>query len=131
MKSTFKIGMSALLAAAALAMTGCAVTRGQETVGAYIDDTTITTQIKARMVDDKSVDAAAISVETLKGTVQLSGFAKSAEEKERAEAIARRVNGVKAVQNSIAIRRAVFSFRLLTLERRANAWTVIAYRGMR
>ena len=43
MKSTFKIGMSALLAAAALAMTGCAVTRGQETVGAYIDDTTITT----------------------------------------------------------------------------------------
>ncbi|HOB02167.1 MAG TPA: BON domain-containing protein [Casimicrobium huifangae] len=105
MKSTFKIGMSALLAAAALAMTGCAVTRGQETVGAYIDDTTITTQIKARMVDDKSVDAAAISVETLKGTVQLSGFAKSAEEKERAEAIARRVNGVKAVQNSIAIRR--------------------------
>ena len=105
MKSTFKIGMSALLAAAALAMTGCAVTRGQETVGAYIDDTTITTQIKARMVDDKSVDAASISVETLKGTVQLSGFAKSAEEKERAEAIARRVNGVKAVQNSIAIRR--------------------------
>jgi len=105
MKSTFKIGMSALLAAAALAMTGCAVTRGQETVGAYIDDTTITTQIKARMVDDKSVDAAAISVETLKGTVQLSGFAKPAEEKERAEAIARRVNGVKAVQNSIAIRR--------------------------
>jgi len=105
MKSTFKIGMSALLAAAALAMTGCAVTRGQETVGAYIDDTTITTQIKARMVDDKSVDAAAISVETLKGTVQLSGFAKSAEETERAEAIARRVNGVKAVQNSIAIRR--------------------------
>ena len=84
---------------------GCAVSRGQSTVGEYIDDTTITTQIKARMVDDKSVDAAAISVETLKGTVQLSGFAKSAEEKERAEAIARRVNGVKAVQNSIAIRR--------------------------
>ncbi len=105
MKSAFKIGLSAALAAAALAMTGCAVTRGQETVGAYIDDTTITTQIKARMVDDKTVDAAAISVETLKGTVQLSGFAKSAEEKERAEAIARRVNGVKAVQNMIAIRR--------------------------
>lgn len=81
------------------------MTRGQETVGAYIDDTTITTQIKARMVEDKAVDASAISVETLKGTVQLSGFAKSAEEKERAEAIARRVNGVKAVQNSIAIRR--------------------------
>ncbi len=105
MKTTIKLAFSAFLAAALLAVTGCAVTRGQETVGAYIDDTTITTQIKARMVEDKAVDASAISVETLKGTVQLSGFAKSAEEKERAEAIARRVNGVKAVQNSIAIRR--------------------------
>lgn len=104
MKSAFKIGLSAALAAAALAMTGCAVTRGQETVGAYIDDTTITTQIKARMAKDPRVDAVAISVETLKGVVQLSGFAKSAQEKNVAEAIAREINGVKGVQNSIAIR---------------------------
>lgn len=83
---------------------GCAVTRGQETTGAYIDDTAITTAVKARFVDDLKVDAAAISVETLNGTVMLSGFAKSATEKNTAESIARKVNGVKSVKNEIAIR---------------------------
>lgn len=83
---------------------GCAVSRGQSTVGEYIDDTTITTQVKARMVENKEVDAAAISVETLNGTVLLSGFAKSSQEKATAEAIARKVNGVKLVKNDIVVR---------------------------
>jgi osmotically-inducible protein OsmY len=96
--------IAAMTAVALLTTAGCAVTRGQETVGAYIDDTTITTQIKARFVDNKLVDATAISVETLKGTVMLSGFAKNATEKNTAETIARGVNGVKAVKNEIAIR---------------------------
>jgi hyperosmotically inducible periplasmic protein len=91
-------------AAASLFTTGCAVVRSQETVGQYIDDATITTQIKARWIDDKTVDAAAISVETLKGTVQITGFAKSSAEKMRAESIARGVGGVVAVQNSIVVR---------------------------
>ncbi len=54
---------------------GCAGTRGQQTAGAYVDDSAITTKEKARMIDNRSVDAAAISVETLNGTVMLSGFA--------------------------------------------------------
>lgn len=83
---------------------GCAVTRGQETVGAYIDDSAITTAVKAKFVDNKEVDAAAISVETLNGTVMLSGFAKNATEKVTAEQIARNVKGVKSVRNEIAIR---------------------------
>ena len=87
-----------------LSATGCAVTRGQETVGAYVDDTAITTSVKARFVDNREVDASAISVETLNGTVMLSGFAKSANEKVTAEAIARKVNGVRSVKNEIAIR---------------------------
>ena len=63
----------------ALATTaGCAVQRGQESVGAYVDDTAITTSVKARFVDNKQVDASAISVETLNGTVMLSGIAKNA-----------------------------------------------------
>lgn len=86
------------------AIGGCAVTRGQETVGAYIDDTAITTAVKARFVDNKEVDATAISVETLNGTVMLSGFAKSGTEKMTAESIARNVNGVKSVKNEIAVR---------------------------
>lgn len=95
---------AAVTAIALLTATGCAVTRGQETVGAYIDDTGITTQIKSRFVESKEVDASSIRVETLNGTVMLSGFSKSAAEKAAAESIALKVNGVKSVKNEIAIR---------------------------
>jgi hyperosmotically inducible periplasmic protein len=87
-----------------LTATGCAVTRGQETVGAYVDDTAITTAVKARFVENKDVDAASISVETLNGTVALSGFAKNLTEKTTAESLTRKVNGVKSVRNDIVIR---------------------------
>jgi osmotically-inducible protein OsmY len=95
---------AAMTAAVLLTATGCAVTRGQETVGAYVDDTGITTLIKSRFIENKSVDAASISVETLNGTVMLSGFAKSGTERMTAENIARGVSGVKQVRNEIAIR---------------------------
>jgi len=84
--------------------TGCAVTRGQESVGAYVDDSAITTAVKARFVENKMVDAASISVETMKGTVMLSGFAKGPTERSTAEALAWKVGGVKAVKNEIAVR---------------------------
>ena len=100
-KSTF-VALAA--ATALLALPGCAVTRGQETVGAYIDDAAITTAVKAKFVEDKMVDAGAVTVETLNGTVKLSGFAKSASEKNMAESIARGVRGVKSVQNSLTVR---------------------------
>jgi hyperosmotically inducible protein len=94
----------AMTAAALLTATGCAVTRGQETVGAYVDDAGITTLIKARFAESKLVSATSISVETLNGTVMLSGFAKNSTEKSAAESIARGVNNVRAVKNEIAIR---------------------------
>ena len=87
-----------------LVASGCAVTRGQETVGAYVDDTAITTAVKGRYIDNKDVDASSIRVETLNGTVMLSGFAKSSMEKTTAETLAWKVNGVKAVKNELAIR---------------------------
>jgi len=97
--------LAAFVAAAAIAITsGCAVTRGQESVGAYVDDAAISTSVKAKMVEDKNVDAAAIKVDTLNGEVMLSGFAKSAVEKNTAEQIAMQVKGVKAVKNQIVIR---------------------------
>jgi hyperosmotically inducible periplasmic protein len=95
---------AAIATAAVFTLPGCAVSRGQSSVGEYIDDATITTQVKARMVENKSVDAAAISVETLNGTVLLSGFAKSGEERATAESIARKVSGVKLVKNEIVVR---------------------------
>lgn len=101
MRATLAIIFTSL---ALLFTAGCAVTRDQQTVGAYVDDAAITTTVKSRFVENKSVDAAAISVETLNGTVMLSGFAKNANEKSTAETIARGVKGVKAVKNEIAVR---------------------------
>jgi hyperosmotically inducible periplasmic protein len=94
----------ALLAGATLAGTGCSVIRGQETVGAYVDDTAITTAVKAKFVEDKTVDAGAIKVETLNGTVALSGFAKSPAEKAQAEFLARNTKGVREVRNNLTVR---------------------------
>lgn len=103
--TSFRTRLAAAAAVAALTLaSGCAVTRGQESVGAYVDDATITTSVKARFVENKAVDAAAIKVETLNGTVMLSGFAKDAAEKATAEQIASNVKGVKGVKNAIAIR---------------------------
>ena len=95
------LALSGLLAFTAA---GCAVTRDQSTVGEYVDDSTITTRIKAKMADDPTVSATSISVETLQGTVQLSGFAKSRLEKTRAGDIASDTKGVKRVKNDIVVR---------------------------
>lgn len=94
----------AVLAGATIVTTGCAVVRGQEGVGAYVDDATITTAVKAKFVEDKSVDAGAIKVETLKGAVSLSGFAKSNAEKAQAEYLARNTKGVRQVLNHLTVR---------------------------
>jgi hyperosmotically inducible periplasmic protein len=94
---------AAVSAAALLTATGCAVTRGQETAGAYIDDAAITTKVKASFVQDKLVDATSIKVETLNGTVMLSGFAKNAAEKVLAGSLARDVSGVKMVKNELTV----------------------------
>lgn len=95
----------AILAGATIAVTsGCAIIRGQESVGAYVDDATITTRVKAKFVEDKTVDAGAIKVETLNGAVSLSGFAKSNAEKAQAEYLARNTAGVRQVLNRLTVR---------------------------
>jgi hyperosmotically inducible protein len=96
--------ITSALAASLIVLSGCAVTRGQETVGAYVDDTAITSTVKARFIDNRDVDAASIKVETLNGTVMLSGFAKNSTERSTAEAIARNVSGVRSVRNEISVR---------------------------
>jgi hyperosmotically inducible protein len=96
--------LSAFVACSVLASAGCAVARDQSTVGEYVDDSTITTKVKAKFADDATVSAMAISVETLQGVVQLSGFAKSQAEKDRAAQLARDTKGVKSVKNDIVVR---------------------------
>jgi hyperosmotically inducible periplasmic protein len=96
--------VAAATAATVITTTGCAVGRDQETVGAYIDDSTLTTRVKGKFAADPVVSAMSISVETLKGMVQLSGFAKSPEEKSKAEMLARNTSGVQSVRNDIIVR---------------------------
>jgi hyperosmotically inducible protein len=103
--STPSLILAAMVSAAALLTgTGCAVVRDQQSVGSYIDDATLTTRVKAKFADDPTVSAMSISVETLKGVVQLSGFAKSSEERVRAGQLALGVSGVQSVRNDIIVR---------------------------
>jgi osmotically-inducible protein OsmY len=95
---------TSILALALLGTAGCAVTSGQSSVGQYVDDTTITTRVKTRFAEDKEVSAMRIQVETLNGTVQLSGFADSEAERARAADIARNVPDVKNVRNNIIVK---------------------------
>lgn len=88
----------------AVAVTACGGSPTKESTGQYIDDSTITTKVKAAFVSDKTVDAMDVKVETFKGTVQLSGFADSSAEIERAAQIAAKVAGVKAVRNDIRLK---------------------------
>jgi len=104
MKYTRALAFAVIAGATIVTATGCAVMRGQETAGAYIDDTSITTSVKAKFVEDKTVDAGSIKVETLNGTVQLSGFAKTSAEKAQAEKLARTAKGVRGVKNDLMIR---------------------------
>jgi osmotically-inducible protein OsmY len=96
--------IAAFIGIALTGTSGCAVHRGQQSVGAYVDDTAITSTVKGKFVSSKDVDASSIRVETLNGTVMLSGFAKSETERSTAEKIAMDVNGVKSVKNEIALR---------------------------
>ncbi len=94
----------ATCAALGILATGCTVMRGQETVGAYIDDAAITAAVKARLLEDPTTGGLSIGVETLGGTVALSGFATSSAERDRAEAIARSGKGVRDVRNGLIVR---------------------------
>lgn len=86
------------------AVAGCSVVRGQQSAGDYMSDAGVTTAVKAKFAEDPAVAATSIGVETMNGTVQLSGFAKSQSEKDRAVALARQVKGVTAVKNDIVVR---------------------------
>jgi osmotically-inducible protein OsmY len=100
-----------------IAMAGCASTAGQpsggaaqpsagtgkQSAGEAVDDGVVTAKVKAKLIDDPLTKAYQISVETFKGTVQLSGSVDSAEARERATQLARDVGGVKDVKNSLQV----------------------------
>jgi osmotically-inducible protein OsmY len=85
-------------------MVGCASTAKQEGTGEYIDDSVITTKVKAAIVKDPDLSAAEINVETYKGVVQLSGFVKQADDVGKAGTVARGVKGVTSVKNNLLVK---------------------------
>lgn len=87
-----------------VAWMGCAGNRTHESTGEYVDDSNITAKVKAEFVKDPVVSALAVSVETFKGVVQLSGFVNTQEAKDRAEKIARGIRGVTSVANSLIVK---------------------------
>ena len=83
---------------------GCASTAKQEGTGEYVDDTVITTKVKAAIFNEPTLKSAEINVETFKGVVQLSGFVSSAAAESTAVAVARKVAGVKSVKNDMRLK---------------------------
>jgi osmotically-inducible protein OsmY len=93
-----------LLAASMLAAFGCASTSTQESTGEYMDDTAITTKVKAAIFNEPSLKVAQINVETYKSVVQLSGFVNSSADISTAGSVARNVKGVVSVKNDIRLK---------------------------
>jgi osmotically-inducible protein OsmY len=81
---------------------GCRTMTGRST-GRYIDDAKITTSVKAKLVADKAVNLTRVGVNTVNGTVYLDGVVETAEQRVRAEELARRAEGVKSVVNNIQV----------------------------
>lgn len=97
--------ISAVFLAIALAtVIGCAPTPTKEGTGEYVDDTVITTKVKAAIFNEPSLKSSEINVETFKGTVQLGGFVKYQADINKAVEVARGVKGVKSVRNDMRLK---------------------------
>jgi osmotically-inducible protein OsmY len=100
----FKRFSTFFLTAMLVFFVGCAATSKQEGTGEYIDDSVLTTKVKAAVFNEPSLKSTEINVETFKGVVQLSGFVNSQADINKAADIARGVNGVKSVKNDMRVK---------------------------
>ncbi|MEQ8800748.1 MAG: BON domain-containing protein, partial [Haliea sp.] len=93
-----------IVAAMLALLVGCASTEDQAGTGEYIDDTVITTKVKAAIFNDPELKSMEINVETFKGVVQMSGFVNSQADINQAVRLAREVKGVKSVKNDMKLK---------------------------
>ncbi|HVU18264.1 MAG TPA: BON domain-containing protein [Candidatus Didemnitutus sp.] len=104
-RNTFVLAvLVAALAGDSALISGCAATRTRESSGEYVDDSAITTKVKAAFVKDDAVKARSINVQTFKGVVQLSGFVDTPYQKQRAGEIASGIAGVRSVENNLEVK---------------------------
>jgi len=99
-----KIASTLLAALMLTTVVGCASTATTESAGQYVDDTVITTGVKAAILNEPSLKVSEINVETFKGTVQLSGFVRSNDNIATAIKVTRGVNGVRSVKNDMRVK---------------------------
>lgn len=106
MKTTLRSLAAFLVLGSSIALysSGCAGTATRKSTGEFVDDALITTRVKTAFAQDPGVKALDVKVDTFKGTVQLNGFVNTAEEKARAEQIARGTQGVTNVQNNLSVK---------------------------
>jgi osmotically-inducible protein OsmY len=104
MKHAAKLLSALFVAVSLVSVVGCASTPKQEGTGEYIDDTAITTKVKAAIFNEPTLKSAEINVETFKGVVQLSGFVKERADVDKAVTVARGVSGVKSVKNDMRLK---------------------------
>jgi len=83
---------------------GCAGTMHRESTGEYVDDSVLTSKVKAEIYNDPMLKVLQINVESFKGVVQLSGFVDSPQASARAEEIAFSLKGVKSVENNLIVK---------------------------
>jgi osmotically-inducible protein OsmY len=104
MKTMQRIATAVFTASLALTVVGCSSTPTRESTGEYIDDAAITAKVKAAFVNDPTLKATEINVETFKGDVQLSGFVAQPQDAQHAAEVARGVKGVTSVKNDIRVK---------------------------
>ena len=96
--------LSSVVLAAVLVISGCTSMTGQ-TAGQYVDDTTITASVKAKLVGDKTANLTRIEVDTTNQVVTLNGIVESADQKAKAEQLTRQVGGVKSIKNNLQVQK--------------------------
>ena len=94
----------AMVGLLAVAVPACTSTETSESTGEYIDDSVISSSVRAKLVDDKDLNFTQIDVTTYKGVVQLSGFVDTAAKKEKATQVASSVDGVAQVRNNLVVK---------------------------
>jgi osmotically-inducible protein OsmY len=104
MKNLVRFFSAFFLALTLLTAVGCASSQKQEGTGEYVDDSVITTKVKTAILNEPTLSAAEINVETFKGVVQLSGFVSDRADISKAVEVARSVEGVKSVKNDMRLK---------------------------
>jgi hyperosmotically inducible periplasmic protein len=99
-----RLKISSIVLATLLVVSGCTSMTGQ-TAGQYVDDSTITASVKAKLVGDKTANLTRIEVDTTNQVVTLNGIVESADQKAKAEQLTREIGGVKSVKNNLQVQK--------------------------